>query len=370
MGRGKRKAGQKGKKQEIIKAIHKEYGDPTSPFALGGIKRMRQKFKHVSRKDMKKVLSSNIGYNLHKDGRKRFKTRKIRADARDHIWTADLQDVQNISKFNDGVTFLFVILDVVSKFLWVEPLKNKTSESIAEAFTKVVVNSGRKPGKLFTDLEFRSKKVMQVLADMEISLYHTGSPLKASIAERMIRTLRKRLGRFFTLRSSYRYIDDLQSFVDSYNRTLHTSIKMRPIDVNLENQHIVLNTLYNNIEENTSGYLSIFNQGDTVRIQALKSIVAKEYYESWSRETFNIYRVHNKTKPIMYTLKDFNGEEISGRFYKEELIGVEVAKDATYAIEKIISRKGKGKHEQVLVRWVGWGPAFDSYIYKRDLIKK
>jgi hypothetical protein len=250
------------------------------------------------------------------------------------------------------------------------PLKNKTSESIANAFSKVVVNSGRKPGKLFTDLEFKSKKVMKVLSDMEIHLYHTGSPLKASIAERMIRTLRKRLGRFFTLRSSYRYIDDLQSFVDSYNRTVHTSIKMRPVDVNLKTQNIALNNLYSGIEKNTSGYLSTFNKGDTVRIQALKSIVAKEYYESWSRETFNVYRVHNKTKPIMYTLKDFNGEEISGRFYKEELIGVEVDKDATYSIEKIISSKGKGKNEKVLVRWTGWGPAFDSYIYKRDLIKK
>ena len=41
-----------------------------------------------------------------------------------YIWGADLADMQLISKFNEGFTFLICINYIYSKYAWVIPLKD------------------------------------------------------------------------------------------------------------------------------------------------------------------------------------------------------------------------------------------------------
>jgi len=40
--------------------------------------------------------------------------------------------------FNDGNTFLLIVVEKFSNFAWAEPLKNKTSKSILKAFAKII----------------------------------------------------------------------------------------------------------------------------------------------------------------------------------------------------------------------------------------
>ena len=58
--------------------------------------------------------------------------------------------VQDVTKENDGVNYLLVVIDVFSKYVWVRPMKNKTVHSLLEAFDSVL-SKGRKPEKLRTD---------------------------------------------------------------------------------------------------------------------------------------------------------------------------------------------------------------------------
>ena len=44
---------------------------------------------------------------------------------KDNIWGADLADMQLISKFNKGFTFLLCVIDIFSKYAWVVPLNDK-----------------------------------------------------------------------------------------------------------------------------------------------------------------------------------------------------------------------------------------------------
>ena len=55
--------------------------------------------------------------------------------------------------------------------------------------------------------------------------------VKASIVERFNRTLKTRMWKFFTARNTLRYIDALPQLVNAYNNTIHSSIKMKPIDL-------------------------------------------------------------------------------------------------------------------------------------------
>ena len=51
----------------------------------------------------------------------------------DSLWEADLAFVQDVAKENDGVNYLylFVVIDVFSKYVWVRPMKNKTAHSLS-----------------------------------------------------------------------------------------------------------------------------------------------------------------------------------------------------------------------------------------------
>ena len=42
-----------------------------------------------------------------------------------YIWSADLVDMQLISKYNKGIRFLLYIVDIYSKYTWIVPLKDK-----------------------------------------------------------------------------------------------------------------------------------------------------------------------------------------------------------------------------------------------------
>ena len=54
-----------------------------------------------------------------------FKKRKVYSAFKDNIWSADLAEMQLISKFNRGFRFLLCVIDFFSKCAWVVPLKDK-----------------------------------------------------------------------------------------------------------------------------------------------------------------------------------------------------------------------------------------------------
>ena len=61
-----------------------------------------------------------------------------------------------------------------------------------------------------------------------------------------------------------------------------------------------------------------FKIGDFVRISKYKTIFAKDDTPDWAGEVFMIKKVTN-TVPRKYFINDFNGEEIVGTFYENEL---------------------------------------------------
>ena len=78
-----------------------------------------------------------------------FKKRTVYSRFKDNIWSADLADMQLISKFNKGFRFLLCVIDIFSKYAWVVPLKDKKGVSIVDAFQKILDDSNRKPSKIW-----------------------------------------------------------------------------------------------------------------------------------------------------------------------------------------------------------------------------
>ena len=96
---------------------------------------------------------------LHRPVVKHFRKRKVIANGIDEIWAVDLVDMQSFSKFNDGIKYLLMVIDVFSKYGWIVPLKSKTGIDVADALNKIFKE--RRCDRIWVDkgLEFYNKHV-------------------------------------------------------------------------------------------------------------------------------------------------------------------------------------------------------------------
>ena len=79
-----------------------------------------------------------------------LKKRKVYSSFKDNIWSADLADMQSLSKYNKGNKYLLCAIDFFSKYASVVPIKDKTGVSIVNAFQKII-SEGKKPNKIQVD---------------------------------------------------------------------------------------------------------------------------------------------------------------------------------------------------------------------------
>ena len=153
----------------------------------------------------------------------------------DRLLEPDLAFVQDAAKENDGVNYFLVVIDVLSKYVWVRPMKNKTSHSLLEAFESFL-SKGRKPDRLRTDKGTKVlNKAFQQYLKKNIQFHTANNEPKVSVVERVNRTLKSKLYHYVMAVNSLRYTDVLQDMVDSYNNTYHRSIGHAPATVCLLN---------------------------------------------------------------------------------------------------------------------------------------
>ena len=341
------------------------YYDPKRSGGFGGVDHLYKDVKKegtfkISRTKIKEWLMKQDAYTLHKPIRRRFRRNRVIVGGIDQQWQMDLANMQYLQKFNDGYCYLLMCIDVFSKYAWVVPLKNKTGLSLVDAF-KTILSSGRKPEKIITDkgTEFFNKHFKALLEDEDIELYNTYNETKASVVERLIRTLKTRMWRYFTAKKTMRYIDTLPDLVYSYNHTVHRSIKKKPTDVTVDNEKQVWHTLYDDHDEAKHPKYK-FKIGDQVRISKIKRTFDKGYLPNFSKEIFTVSKQIPRDPPV-YKLKDYAGEELKGTFYEKELQKV-IKSDDVYEVEKILKKRGRGKNVQYLVKWLGYPNKFNSWV--------
>ena len=68
---------------------------------------------------------------------RKFEKRKVYSSFKDNIWGVDLADMQLISKYNKGIRYLLCVIDLLSEYPWVAPLKDKNVVTIVNAFQSI-----------------------------------------------------------------------------------------------------------------------------------------------------------------------------------------------------------------------------------------
>ena len=179
---------------------------------------------------------------------------------------------------------MLTVIDVFSEFVWIIPIKQKTEKEIAEAFSNIFEN--RRGSKLWVDKgrEFYNKDVRKL-----VELYSTENEEKSCVIERFNHTIREKIYKYFTANSTRKYIDVLDMLVDQYNNTVHSSIKMTPVEASLKKNAL---TVWRNLYPDFGKTLTPkFLVGDNVRITKKTNLFEKGFTPRWTEEVLRISEI-------------------------------------------------------------------------------
>ena len=307
--------------------------------------------------------AQQLAEELHKPIIRKFTKRRVVVKGVDEIWAADLVEMQRFSDWNKGIKYLLMVIDVFSKFGWIEPLQNKKGETVAAAFEKIF-KSGRQPRLLWTDKgkEFYNKNVNQLLSRNNIKLYSTENEEKSSVAERFNRTIKRQMWKMFSANNNTIYYDKIDELLKNYNSSWHRSVRMAPLEASdIKNSNQVFANLYSD-EIYKPVKKPKFQIGDKVRISKYKrQLFDKGFTPNWTEEIFVINQILH-TKPVTYRVVDLQGEAVTGSFYEPEL---QKTTQEIFRIEKVIRRERK----RALVKWRGYPDRFNSWVPMSELNK-
>ena len=366
------------------------YYDPKHPGSFQGPEKLywavrkEGKFR-ISKAQIQEWLMKQEVYTVNRFVTKKFKRSRVIVAGINDIWDSDLMDMRNLAKYNLGINYVLVAIDIFSRYLYIQPLKTKHGKEIITAF-EAIIKQGSKPNCLRSDAgsEYTSHEVEKYFKSQGIHHYVTHNETQANYAERVIKTIKSKIYKYIVHNQTRKYIDQLQNIVDSYNSTKHSSLNLEPKNVNKSNEAEVRLDQY--LIRNRSKQVRIkseskdkprkrakrpffkYKVGQTVRISYTKQKFDRAYSQKYSTEIFKVVQQLKRDYLPIYKLKDLNDEAVQGTFYESEIVPVTVDQDTIYKIDKVLKHRNFRGQKQVLVKWQGYSSKFNTWIPASEVL--
>ena len=148
------------------------------------------------------------------------------------------------SKINKGYKYIFTNIDVFNKIAYAYPIKSKKIQDIKPCFQKIFMKN--KPNFIWSDKgqAFLSKEMQKFFKDNNVKIYHTNSYLKAVVIERFNRSLKELMMKEFVKNNNTVWYNILPKLIKIYNNRCHTAVKMKPVEVNKNNEKYIKENIY------------------------------------------------------------------------------------------------------------------------------
>ena len=288
-------------KQDLEQQAIKIYNDPRK--GLWGKTKMMAKYR--------KILNNMYALQRHRETNARMLRKHYRhetAKGRFHSVQVDLAFINT----SDPIEGLMVVIDVYSRYMWVEPLKNRADLHIPleRVIKRMNTEFGHTPDNMTADNEFATTRLQALAAkyDFKWIFGDAGEKYRTGIVERSIRTLRNLIKRYRTQYDTSKYLDVIDSLIYNYNHTYHRTIRATPAEV-MKTGKVNLNYKPREIPE--------LDKGQKVRIQEVrKKGFTKGDVPYYSKDVFKVIgRDLNR-----YILQDIkNRNKIHKRYGRHQL---------------------------------------------------
>ena len=232
-----------------------------------------------------------------KSPKKYYPTNKTDVYHIDDTWSLDILDLKDYGPENNrGYRYILVTIDNFSKYGWTTPLKNKNAQTVKDSFENILINSKRKPNLIESDRgkEFYNKIFQDFLNKNNIKLYSRNSSYGAVFAERFNRTIRDLLKKIVFEQGDAKWVDILPTITKQYNKKVHSSTKLTPIQVSLKKNE---GYVYKNLLDKRKKIKPKFQLNDLVRTADLRKTFSKGDTTNWSYTLYKVTEIINDTIP-------------------------------------------------------------------------
>ena len=310
-------------------------------------------------------------YTLHKHARLPKPRNPTFSYYKRYQFQIDLIELGNLSFANNEIKYLLGAIDIFTRFVFIEPLKNKTAQSFMNGFKAIMKRAGKFPKRILADKggEIKNRIFQDYCKQNNILLIHSENLTHAPFIERFNRTLKNIMFKFMDHYETDRYIEALSFLVYSYNHRKHRMIGMSPAEAEKPGKTSAIRRMQEKYYAKVRRIKPKFKVGQAVRISKFKDHFDKGYTQQFQEEIYKIKDVSTKLPIPTYELQTLEEDEtIIGNFYANELVKVNVPEH--FVIEKIIKRKKEKKTgaKLVLVKWKGYRNP--SWIYEKDIVDK
>ena len=248
-----------------------EMGSLSAPSTLAQVSNVQQSV-------AKEYLQNEPSYTLHRNRRLRTNQyRKTKAFYPLQIMQADLMTLDEWQRQNNKpYKYILFAISIFSRYSYAILLKSKRGEEIAIALETILHRDSYKKIQTDRGSEFVNPHVKKILLKYNTQLYHSHSPIKAALAERLIRTIRLLISRYCTLKNTAVFIHDLDKIMQVYNQRPHRSLSnLSPFEAHHNDNNTLDIFVKQYSSNNENGIKSKLIVGDRVRINRSSNIFEK-----------------------------------------------------------------------------------------------
>ncbi len=293
--------------------------------------------------DIKQFLKKQLPYQLHRVPKKKKFGDRLSQTPFYKVSKPGLQlgmDTMYLPKTFSPFRFTQVCMDLFSCYVWVYPSRILNAKIAANAlkmvleeqptFDTVLTDAGTEYAADFD--RYCQSQNMEHIRTNPVSQKHHVSPV-----ERVIRTLKLRMGRILTSEKTKDAGKAIRMATDSYNKTYHRSIGMAPSSVSKRNASRIIEKKMNETFEKMDKaygkhkdklFDTKYKVGDLVHklVISPKGHFQKESEQHFSQEVYRItdtdYGDGGEHLP-MYRLSSLDGLELPGYYVQSMLIKAE-----------------------------------------------
>lgn len=220
----------------------------------------------------------------------------------------DLADVSNLSRWNKGIKFIFLAIDVYTRYvLSAIPLRSKGNAEVFSAFQQMVeqvqerigfapaqVDSDQEASFMSLNMKAYCKKHLITQKFLPVADYKG-----TAVVDRLIRSVRELMNRYMVAYNTKTYLDALPQLIDNINSRVNQGIRTAPnkaiVDPDFQNKREEL--IRKQIERATAtavkGDYQGFEIGDKVRVLLRKTAFEKGTLQKWSSTTHTVESFSN-----------------------------------------------------------------------------
>ena len=264
-------------------------------------------------------------------------------------WGIDLINMQSYSSDNDFFGYILLIVDHMTKHVFLRPIARKNARETVRALTDIFKYSPQLPKIINSDngREFDAQIVKTFLARHHIRqvFIHAYQPKSNAIAERNVRKTKTRLFAILRQQQTRRWLEQLPHVQANINSSRSRSTGYTPDQVRdaavarTPDDEAILANAASRLKrlaiqrldkaQTKARRMETIHVGDTVRVSyesiktERKSVMRKSYLGEWSESRFVVTHISPGSAINMphYRLRESgnDGEPIHQRFYRRDL---------------------------------------------------